>query len=167
MNIKIIAKKHDNSFHRSWEKNTILKNTAKEIIGVNERTLVTNSDLSSFRTTNRALFYFSKEKWFNIIHIDDHLNPYYYCNLSSPHEVKDDVLTYVDYDIDVEVDKNFNYQVLDLNEFEMNKIHFNYSNQIDNLLKASMKDLIKTIEKRELIFSKEILSAYYNLYDQK
>lgn len=166
MKIRIIARKHDNSFHRSWERNVILKESNTEIIGINNRTVVINSDLSTFKTTNRALFYFSKENWFNIIHIDDYENPYYYCNLSSPYVIDQDKIIYIDYDIDIQVDQDFNYQILDLKEFELNKGIYNYSDQLEHRLMESMNDLISMIENKESIFSKDVLNAYYKLYEQ-
>src|SRR5699024_1555354 len=101
MAIKIIVRKHDRSFHRSCEYNTILVENEIEIIGVNNKKLVTNKDLSTFITKNLSLFYFYKESWFNIINIDDEKAPYYYCNISSPFEKEGDTLTYIDYDIDI------------------------------------------------------------------
>src|SRR5699024_736617 len=110
MAIKMIARKHDRSFHRSWEYNTRLVENETENIVVNNTTLVTNKDLSTSTTKYRSLFYFSKESWFNIIHIDDEKAPYYYCNISSPFEKEGDTLTYIDYDIDIKVDSHYNYE---------------------------------------------------------
>lgn len=167
MKIKIIARKHDQSFHRSWEKNTVLIENDQEIVGVNNKTLVTNNDLSTFITQERGLFYFSKERWFNIIHIDDETNPYYYCNLSSPFEKKGNTLTYIDYDIDIKVDRNYDYEILDLEEYKVNRVRFNYSEELDTRLQKSITDLIAIIQNRELIFSRERLEAYYEKYEQK
>ena len=167
MAIKIIARKHDRSFHRSWEYNTILVENETEIIGVNNKTLVTNKDLSTFTTKNRSLFYFSKESWFNIIHIDDEKAPYYYCNISSPFEKEGDTLTYIDYDIDIKVDSHYNYEILDLDEYEINRKFYNYSTQLDKRIRKSMKELIKKLNNKELIFLQEKLNAYYKEYELK
>lgn len=166
MTIKIIARKHDYSFHRSWEYNTVLSENDQEIIGVNNHTLVTNSDSSTFVTEERGLFYFSKEKWFNIIHIDQEKNPYFYCNLSSPFKKVGDILTYIDYDIDIKVDANYNYKILDWDEYEENRQYFNYSNELDKRLKESMNDLISMIKNKESIFSQARLNAYYKKYEK-
>ncbi len=165
--IKIIARKQDHSFHRSWENNTVLIENDKELIGVNNKTLVVNKDLTTFMTETRALFYFSKDNWFNIIHIDDQINPYYYCNLSSPYEKKENILTYIDYDIDIKVDQYYNYEILDLEEYKGNKKRFNYSPQLDKKIKDSMQHLIELIKNKELIFEKEVLNSYYKMYDEK
>src|SRR5699024_11740777 len=109
----------DRSFHRSWEYNTILVENETEIIGVNNKTLVTNKDLSTFTTKNRSLFYFSKESWFNIIHIDDEKAQYYYFNISSTFEKEGDTHTYIDYDIDIKVDIHYNYEILDIDEYNI------------------------------------------------
>src|SRR5699024_5324829 len=109
--------------------NTILVENETEIIGVNNKTLVTNKDLSTFTTKNRGLFYFSKESWFNIIHIDDEKAPYYHCIISSPFEKEEDTLTYIDNEIDIIIDSHYNYEILDIDEYEINRKFYNYSTQ--------------------------------------
>lgn len=118
-------------------------------------------------TETRALFYFSKKYWFNIIHIDDDQNPYYYCNLSSPYAKKGNILTYIDYDIDIKVDKYFNYNILDIEEYNINKKRFNYTAELDEKLKENMDFLIECITNKQLIFEKKLLNTYYNMYDEK
>lgn len=165
--IKIIAKKHDASFHRSWQENTLLSNNENAIIGLNNKTKVIHNDSSTMVTKNRALFYFPKNKWFNIIHIDKPNNPYYYCNISSPIKIQNKDLIYIDYDIDIIVDRNYNYQILDMDEFEVNRALYNYSEELEEQLKNSIKELIDIIKNKQLIFSNKELEYYYNLYEVK
>src|SRR5690625_6459631 len=140
MAIKIIAQKHDRSFQRSWEYNTILVENETKIIGVNDKTLITKKDLSTFITKNRSLFYFSKESWFNIIHIDDEKAPYYYCNISSTFEKEGDTLTYIDYDIDIKVDSHYNYEILDLDRSEECRKLYKYVTQVDKQINKKTKE---------------------------
>lgn len=165
--IKIIAKKHDASFHRSWQENTLLSNNESAIIGVNNRTKVIHSDFSTMMTKNRALFYFPKNKWFNIIHIDKAKNPYYYCNISSPIKMQNKDLIYIDYDIDITVDKNYNYKILDMDDYEVNRSLYNYSDELEEQLNKSLEELIHIIKNKQLIFSNKELEYYYNLYEVK
>src|SRR5699024_2761197 len=126
------------------------------------KTLVTNKDLSTFTTKNRSLFYFSKESWFNIIHIDDEKAPYYYCNISSPFEKEGDTLTYIDYDIDIKVDSHYNYEILDLDEYEINLKFYKYTTQIDKKNRKNKTEIIKKLNNKELISLQEKLNAYDN-----
>lgn len=164
--IKIIAKKHDASFHRSWQENTLLSNNESAIVGVNNKTKVIHSDLSTMMTKNRALFYFPKNKWFNIIHIDRAKNPYYYCNISSPIKVKNEELIYIDYDIDIIVDKNYNYKILDMDDYEVNRSLYNYSDELEKQLNKSLEELIHIIKNKQLIFqikNENIIIIYMKL----
>src|SRR5699024_12449474 len=118
---------------------------------VYDKKLVFSKYLSTYITKNRSIFYISKESYFNIIHIDDEKARYYYCNISSPFKKEGDTLTYIDYDIDIKVDSHYNYEILDLDEYEINRKFYNYSTQLDKRIRKSMKELIKKLNNKELI----------------
>ena len=65
--ITIQSYKHDGSLHRTWRDTMVLKTTENAIIGVNDHTLVTESDGRRWVTREPAIVYFHKKYWFNII----------------------------------------------------------------------------------------------------
>ena len=58
--ITIQSYKHDGSLHRTWRDTMVLKTTENAIIGVNDHTLVTESDGRRWVTREPAIVYFHK-----------------------------------------------------------------------------------------------------------
>ena len=83
--ITIQSYKHDGSLHRTWRDTMVLKTTENAIIGVNDHTLVTESDGRRWVTREPAIVYFHKKYWFNIIAMIRDNGISYYCNMASPY----------------------------------------------------------------------------------
>ena len=76
----------------------VLKTTENAIIGVNDHTLVTESDGRRWVTREPAIVYFHKKYWFNIIAMIRDNGISYYCNMASPYYLDEEALKYIDYD---------------------------------------------------------------------
>lgn len=101
--ITIQSYKHDKSLHRTWRDTMVLKTTDTALIGVNDHTLVTESDGRRWVTREPAIVYFHKKYWFNIIAMIRDNGVSYYCNLASPYVLDEEALKYIDYDLDVKI----------------------------------------------------------------
>lgn len=101
--ITIQSYKHDGSLHRTWRDTMVLKTTENAIIGVNDHTLVTESDGRRWVTREPAIVYFHKKYWFNIIAMIRDNGISYYCNMASPYYLDEEALKYIDYDLDVKI----------------------------------------------------------------
>jgi protein associated with RNAse G/E len=86
---------------------------------------------------------------------DDTQTRLYYCNINTPPALDGSVLTYVDLDIDILVQPDSSYQVLDLDEFESHAQRFDYSDETKQQARAAVDELILMIEKREFPFTEE------------
>jgi uncharacterized protein len=64
--------------------------------------------------------YFWKSEWFNVFRLHDRRDRFltYYCNICRPPIVGDNRLEYVDLELDILVEKNLQYRLLDESEFE-------------------------------------------------
>lgn len=65
--VTIQSYKHDGHLHRTWRDTMVLKTSEYSLIGVNDHTLVTESDGRRWVTREPAIVYFHKKYWFNII----------------------------------------------------------------------------------------------------
>ena len=104
--ITIQSYKHNGSLHRTWRDTMVLKTTENAIIGVNDHTLVTESDGRRWVTREPAIVYFHKKYWFNIIAMIRENGISYYCNLASPYYLDAEALKYIDYDLDYILKEN-------------------------------------------------------------
>ena len=162
--ITIQSYKHDGSLHRTWRDTMVLKITENAIIGVNDHTLVTESDGRRWITREPAIVYFHKKYWFNIIAMIRDNGVSYYCNLASPFHIDQEALKYIDYDIDVKVFTNGEKKLLDVEEYEQHKEKMHYSDNIDFILKENVKVLVDWINQNRGPFSEEYIKIWYNRY---
>lgn len=160
--IQIESLKDDKKRHRLWKENTLLYQDDFKIVGYNAYTSVEQWDGRSFTTQTPALFYFEKNCWFNVVYIIDETNPYYYCNLSSPFQFDNHKIYYIDYDIDVIVQADFSYEILDQEEFDRHAMKYHYSTEVKEAIQAGKKELIQRINSRNQPFNPAFIKYWQN-----
>ncbi len=94
------------------------------------------------------------DRWYNVFRFSspDNVLRSFYCNINLPPKFADGVLSYVDLDVDVLVTPDFSYQVLDWDEFELNAIRYNYSEQLRSETRNALDELVSLIETRTFPF---------------
>ena len=103
----------------------------------------------------RTAEYYWLNRWYNIFKFlkDDGSIRLWYCNINTPPTLEQGVLTYIDLDIDVLVQPDFSYQVLDFEEFEQNAIVFSYSDEVRREVQHAIAGVISMIETRQFPFA--------------
>ena len=106
--------------------------------------------------------YYWLERWYNVFRFGDDSGAlrYFYCNVIAPPVFDGSVLSYVDLDIDILVEKNFSYRVLDLEEFENNARLFCYPQEVREGAFQAMDDLISLIDARAYPFNANQINGY-------
>lgn len=89
--------------------------------------------------------YYWLDRWYNVFRFNDR----FYCNVTKPPSFDSAVLTYVDLDIDVLVESDFTYKILDLEDFEASQ----YPAEIDQNARQAVAELIRRIEARSFPFN--------------
>ena len=98
--------------------------------------------------------YYWLDKWYNIFRFSEPTGKLrsYYCNVNAPPTFEDQILSYVDLDIDVLVNPDLSYQILDLDDFEQNAGIYGYPAEIQNNARRAVVELIRMIEARSFPF---------------
>ncbi|WP_078806834.1 nucleoside tri-diphosphate phosphatase [Pilibacter termitis] len=164
--ITIQSYKHDGQLHRTWRDTMVLKTSEHSIIGVNDHTLVTESDGRRWVTREPAIVYFHKKFWFNVIAMIREKGVSYYCNLASPYVLDDEALKYIDYDLDIKVFPDGEKRLLDVDEYESHRRKMHYSPELDFILKENVKILVDWINNEKGPFSDEYVNIWYERYKQ-
>jgi uncharacterized protein len=101
--------------------------------------------------------YYWLDRWYNIFRFSEPNRKLrnFYCNINSPPIFDGRVLSYVDLDIDVLVNPDFSYQVLDLDDFEQNAKLFGYPAEVQSRARRAVDELIDLIGARSFPFSEE------------
>jgi protein associated with RNAse G/E len=164
--LKIHSYKHDGTIYRSWDEAIILDIKDDYIVVGNNRTLVTEYDGRTWRTKEPAIIYFYKNKWYNVICQLKKLGIYYYCNIATPYIIEDDTIKYIDYDLDLRIFPDETYKILDSAEYQYHKQVMNYPNEIDQIVKKELDNLISLYKCNEDLFNTFTVQYYYSLYKE-
>ena len=113
--------------------------------------------LGTIASGTHSLEYYWLDRWYNIFRFaqpDGKLRNYY-CNVNVPATLEGDVLSFVDLDIDILVQPDFSYQILDVDEFEKNSALYDYSLEVEQNAHLAVSELVEMIETRAFPFGSE------------
>ena len=88
--------------------------------------------------------YYWSDRWYNVFRFNDR----FYCNVTQPPSFDGTTLTYVDLDIDVLVESDFSYRILDLEDFES----YPYPADLKEKARQALEELISLVEARSFPF---------------
>lgn len=153
-NVTINARKFDGEIHRSWNCELVERIDQLLIfVGVfNEE--IAHPDLGIIRPGTVSYEYYWLDRWYNIFrfHEPEGALRNFYCNINTPPTYEDEVLNYVDLDIDLLVSEDFRIQILDLEEFEINRKKLGYpKSTIENAF-SGLSELIDLVERKHFPF---------------
>jgi uncharacterized protein len=156
--ITINSRKLDNSIHRSWTCKLVEETEDYWLFAGKFDRQVEHKQLGVIRPGTISYEYYFKHEWFNIFrfHEPEGEFKFYYCNLNLPPKFEDNVLDYVDLDIDVLVRKDLSFEILDEDEFAENSVLFGYSDELKMKITESLAELILLISRRQFPFDKNL-----------
>lgn len=155
--VTINSRKFDGTISRSWNC-TLLNQTEDYWLFFGEfENEVSHPKLGVIRRKTKSFEYYFKEKLFNVFrfHEPEGQLKYFYCNINLPPVFNNEVLDYIDLDIDVLVNKDLTFEILDEDEFEMNSVKFQYQSELINKVNENLHSLLSLIENRSFPFDFE------------
>lgn len=158
--LQIQCYKHDGRVHRCWDEAVVLDVKKDYIVFGNERTKVTESGGSIWRTKEPAIMYFFKDKWYNIIVQLKKTGITYYCNIASPFIIEEDTIKYIDYDLDLRIFPSGSFKILDKEEYKYHKRKMGYSKELDIAIRHGLSELIDNYKKGISMFDYRVNTKY-------
>lgn len=162
--VLIHAYKHNGEIYRSWDHAIVLEETKNYLILVNEAVIVTEINGRKWKTHEPAIWFFSKNRWYNIISMLKDNGIHYYCNIASPFTYDGKAIKFIDYDIDIKVFPDGYTKILDLKEFNRNKINWNYPENLQNIIWNEIERLKIQIKDKDDLFHEKIVLNHWNNY---
>lgn len=153
--IAVHALKHDGSQHRSWLAQVVrIDGPLITLEGEFDRE-IEHDLLGTISQGTLSIEYYWLDRWYNVFRF---LGPgralrNFYCNINEPPEFDGQTLKYVDLDIDVLVQPDISYRVLDLDEFERNALRYQYPQELRDNARRALDELIELIETRAFPFN--------------
>lgn len=163
---KIHCYKHNGEAYQASEETIILDIKDDYIVCGNYMVDVKEPEGHTYKTKELAIIYFYKHNWFNCIAQLKSFGLFYYCNMASPYIIDENVIKYIDYDLDLRVFPDNGYKILDRNEYNYHKKIMHYPEAIDIIVKNELKALIKMKKNEEGPFNKEMIEYYHNKYNK-
>lgn len=163
--LQIQCYKHNGKIHRAWDEAVLLDIKKDYMVFGNNKTKVTESEGSVWKTKEPAIMYFFRNEWFNIIAQLKKDGIYYYCNIASPFIIEDNTIKYIDYDLDLRIFPSGEYKVLDKMEYKYHKKLMEYSDELDVVINGAMDDLIRKYIEKVPMFNAKNNYEYEKVYN--
>lgn len=147
--------KYDGTEYRRWTARVAKWEESLIVLDAVFEYNVKHEVLGEIPRGTRTVEYYWFNRWYNIFQFleDDASTRLWYCNINTPPTLEGGLLSYIDLDIDVLVQPDFTFAVLDLEEFEQNAKLFSYDEQVRREVKRALDEVISLIEARQFPFT--------------
>lgn len=146
--------KYDGALHRSWRAHLMRREESLLILDAAFEDEVQHSQLGLIRRGTVSIEYYWLDSWYNVFRF---LEPdggvrNFYCNVNMPPEFDGRVLSYVDLDMDIVVAPDLSYEILDMDEFEVNAKRYNYPPEVQSRARLALEEIQTLIDTRAFPF---------------
>jgi protein associated with RNAse G/E len=152
--LTVRACKYDGTEHRRWAGQVVRQEGSLLVLdGIFDQE-IQHDLLGTIKKGTTSTEYYWLDRWYNIFRFAEPTGEFrsYYCNINVPPTFDGQVLSYIDLDIDILVAENFDYRVVDQEDFERNAAHFGYSIEVRENAEQALTELIALIETRGFPF---------------
>jgi protein associated with RNAse G/E len=161
--------KHDGSLHRIWLENWRIPEdrlhpehaAESAIVLLNDHTPIREADGKEWISRVPAVVIFLPDEWFNVVALLEDKGIRYYCNVASPPYQYQDVLTYIDYDLDAVMMPDGSLHELDREEFNRHRVDYRYDGAVVEQAERALERLKDRMSRRCPPFGDELIRRYY------
>jgi protein associated with RNAse G/E len=159
--ITVRVLKYDGAEYRRWQARLARREGSLVILDAEFEFDVQHESLGTIPRGTRTIEYYWLNRWYNVFRFLDEVGKtsLYYCNINLPPRLEGGLLSYIDLDIDILVQPDFSYQILDLEEFETNAALYGYSDQVKEKARAAVNEMSLIIESSQFPFDENTLAA--------
>lgn len=147
--------KYDGSEHRRWPAQLLKQEGSLLVLDAKFPDEVVHDLLGTIASGTHSLEYYWLDRWYNVFRFAQPNGGLrnYYCNVNVPATFDNDVLSYVDLDLDILVEPDFSCRILDVEDFERNAECYNYSAEVSENARRAVDELLGMIQAREFPFN--------------
>lgn len=155
--ITVRACKYDGSEHRTWPATILRQEGTLLVLDAKFDQEIQHDLLGTIALGTTSIEYYWLDRWYNIFRFAEPTGELrnYYCNVNFPPTFDGRVLSYIDLDLDILLEADFSYRIVDLEDFELNAERYGYSTEIQTGARRALKELLKLIETRSFPFTEE------------
>lgn len=161
--------KHNGSLHRMWLENWRVPHgrlhprhaAMSADVLINDHTTIREADGKEWISRVPAVAFFLPEEWFNVVALIEDSGIRYYCNIASPAYRYQDVVTYIDYDLDVVLLPDGTVLELDHDEFGRHRLEYRYDDSVIAHVNRGLIRLKSRMSDKAVPFGDEQVLRYY------
>ena len=153
--IEVRAYKYDGALHRTWNAELLRQDGPLIVLDAKFADEIVHDLLGTIAVGTHSLEYYWLDRWYNIFRFaepDGKLRNYY-CNVNQPPDFDGKTLSYVDLDLDILVEPDSSYRILDLEDFEINARRYGYTEEVQTNARRALDEVVLLIETRAFPFN--------------
>lgn len=153
--ITVRACKYDGSEHRRWQATVLRQEGSLLILDASFDREITHELLGTILNGTRSVEYYWFDRWYNVFRFSQPNGELrnFYCNINIPPQFDGETLSYVDLDIDILVEPDFTFTILDRDDFEKNARRYSYSAAVQQSANQALTELTELVERRAFPFN--------------
>lgn len=153
--ITVRVLKYDGAEHRRWEATVQRREGSLLVLDATFAEEIQHDLIGVIARGTISTEYYWLDRWFNVFRFatPGGLLQSYYCNLNLPPVFDGQTLSYVDLDIDILVQPDGTFRVLDAEDFTSNAEKFGYPEEVRQNTKAALDQLITMIQVKAFPFN--------------
>lgn len=147
--------KYDGGEHRRWPARITKRDGPLLVLDAIFDEEIEHDFLGTISAGTISTEYYWLDRWYNVFRFSDsggNLKKFY-CNVNVPPRFNGNVLTYIDLDIDVVVEPDLTYKILDEDDFEQNAKRYPYPEEVQANARRALAELTDLIESRSFPFN--------------
>ncbi|HSE22234.1 MAG TPA: DUF402 domain-containing protein [Pyrinomonadaceae bacterium] len=147
--------KYDGTDHRNWRARLASHEGELVVLAAAFSEEVQHDILGFIAAGTLSTEYYWLNRWYNVFRFSEPDGELlsYYCNVNLPPKLAADSLTYVDLDIDILVQPNFTFQILDTEDFEANILRYGYTREVQAGVHKATDELVELIKTQSFPFN--------------
>ena len=147
--------KYNGLLHRTWPAELLRQEGSLIVLDAKFADEVIHDLLGTIASGTHSLEYYWLDRWYNVFRFaePDGTLRNYYCNVNVLPTFDGETLSYVDLDLDILVEPDLSYRILDVEDFERNAEDYGYSVEVRANARRAVDELVRMIETRAFPFN--------------
>ena len=147
--------KYDGLLHRTWPAELLREEGSLIVLDAKFADEVIHDLLGTIASGTHSLEYYWLDRWYNVFRFaePDGALRNYYCNVNVLPTFDGETLSYVDLDLDILVEPDLSYRILDVEDYERNAEDYGYSVEVRANARRAVDELVSMIETRAFPFN--------------
>jgi len=153
--VEVRVYKYNGLLHRTWPAELLRQEGSLIVLDAKFADEVIHDLLGTIASGTHSLEYYWLDRWYNVFRFaePDGTLRNYYCNVNVLPTFDGETLSYVDLDLDILVEPDLSYRILDVEDFERNAEDYGYSVEVRANARRAVDELVRMIETRAFPFN--------------